>query len=92
MLNKYPDRVPEESAIVILNRNYDVCMDKYGKDNKHIRHISRRVHFVRNGENYKMHKIHWRKGVLELSEIATNNDDKNNSNPIMRYITVRLYS
>ena len=28
-----------------------VCMDNNGKDAKNTRHISRRVHFVRNGEN-----------------------------------------
>ena len=48
-LNKYPDIVPEEAPLIILDRESDVYMDNNGKDNKHTRHISRRVNFVRNG-------------------------------------------
>ena len=46
-----------------------VCMDKNGKDTNHTRHIARRVHFVRNGENCKMHNIKWCEGGMPLSEI-----------------------
>ena len=59
LLNKYPDIVPEEAPIIILGIKCSVCMAKNGKDTKNTRHITRRVHFVRNGENYKMHKIYW---------------------------------
>ena len=40
-------------------------------ENKHTRHISRRMHFVRNGEKCKMHKIDWCEGGLQLAEIGT---------------------
>ena len=55
--NKDPYIVTEEAPLIILDRKSDVCMNNNGKDTKHIRHISRRVHFVRNGEKYRMHKI-----------------------------------
>ena len=51
LLNKYPDIVPEEAPIIILDRRYYFCMDKNGKDTKHTRNIDRIVHLVRNGEN-----------------------------------------
>ena len=41
----------------MFDRKYDVCMDNNGKDTNHTKHIARRVHFVRNGDKFKMHKI-----------------------------------
>ena len=49
LLNKDPDIVPEEGPIIILDSKSAIFMSKNGKDTKHTRHISRRVHFVRNG-------------------------------------------
>ena len=67
LLNKDPDIVPEESPVIILDRKYDVFMDKNGKDTKNTRHIARRLYFLRNGENYKMHNIGWCEGGLQLA-------------------------
>ena len=57
-LNKDPDIVPEEVPLIVLNSKSDMCMADNGKDTKHTRHIARRMHFVRNGEKCKMHKIY----------------------------------
>ena len=65
-------------------------MAKNGKDTNHTRHISRRVNFVRDGENRKMHKIDWCEGGLQLADIVTNNVGENDLNPRMKYIMVRL--
>ena len=59
LLNKDPYIVPEEDPLIIFNSKSDVCMAKNVKDTKHTSHISRTVHFVRNGENCKMQKIDW---------------------------------
>ena len=50
LLNKDTDIVPEEDPKIILDRKSSVFMDKNGKYTKYTRRISRRVHFVRNGE------------------------------------------
>ena len=71
--NKDPDKFPEEASIIILDSKYAVYMANNGKDNKHTRRIKRRVHFVRNGENCKMHKIYWCEGGMQLADIATKN-------------------
>ena len=55
-------------------------MANNGKDTKHTRHISRRVNFVRNSEKWKMHRIDWCEGGLQLADIATNNVGENNLN------------
>ena len=49
LFNKDPDIVPEEAPIIILDSKSAVCMASNGKDTNHTRHISRRVHLVRNG-------------------------------------------
>ena len=56
-LNKYPDIVTEAVPLIILDRNSDVCIVNNEKYTKHTRHITRIVHFVRDGENCKIHKI-----------------------------------
>ena len=59
LINKYPYIVPEEAPLIVLDSKSAMCMAKNGKDTKHNRHIARRMHFVRNGERCKMHKIDW---------------------------------
>ena len=89
-MNKVPDIVPEEYPLIILDSNYDVCMANNGKDTKYTRHIARRMHFVRNGEKFKMHNIDWCEEGLQLADIATNIFGENDLNPRMKYIMVWL--
>ena len=63
-LNKDPDIVTEEAPLIVLYSKSSMCIAKNGKDTKHTRHISRRIHFVRNGEKLNMHKIDWCEGGL----------------------------
>ena len=65
-------------------------MSDNGKDTKYTRHIPRIVHYVRNGEKYKIQKIDWCEGGLEFSDIAAKHFGYNYLNPIIKYIMVRL--
>ena len=76
-LNKDTDIVPEEAPIIILDSKYTVCMSKNGKYTKHTSHISRRVHFVSNGEKSKIQKVDWCEGGLQLAYISTKNVGEN---------------
>ena len=95
-LNKDPDIVPEESPLIVLDSKYAMCMATNNKNTKHTRQMSRRMHFVRNGEKCKIHKMHkkhnidWCEGGLQLAEISINNVGEHDLTPIMRYIMVRL--
>ena len=89
-LNKDPNIVPDEAPLVFLDSKSAMCMDNNGKDTKHTRHISRRIHFVRNGEILNMHKIDWCEGGLQLAEIATKNVGEPDLTPRIKYIMVRL--
>ena len=71
LLNKDPDIVPEETPLIVLDSKSAICIAENGKDTKHTRHISRRMHFVRKGEKWKMHKIDWCEGGLQLADIGT---------------------
>ena len=90
LLNNYTDIVPEETPLIFLDNKSAMCIVKSGKDTKHTRHISRRMHFVRNGEKCKMHKIDWCEGGLQLANICTKNVSKPDLTPRMKYILVRL--
>ena len=63
---------------------------KDGKDTNKTRNIYRRVHFVSNGEKWKIHKIDWCEGGIQLLDIATKNVGKNDLNPRMKYMMVML--
>ena len=65
-------------------------ISKNGKYTKHTRHISRRVHFVRNDEKCKMQKIDRCELGLKLTDIVTNNVGENDLNPIIKYSMVRI--
>ena len=65
-------------------------MANNGEYTKHTRHIARIIQFVRNGENYNIHKIAWWEGGMKLVDIATKNVGEHDLTPIMKYIMVRL--
>ena len=44
-LNKDTDIVPEEAPLIVLDIKSAMCMAENGKDTKHTRHISRKMHF-----------------------------------------------
>ena len=90
LLNKDPDIVPAEAPLIVLDSNSTMCLPKNGKDTKHTRHIARRMYLVRNGEKYKIHKIDWCEGGLQLSDIGTKNVSEPDLTPRMKYIMVRL--
>ena len=56
LLNKDPDVVPEQAPFIVLDIKSAICMDKHGKDTKQTRKLSRRVHFVRNGDKLNLYK------------------------------------
>ena len=76
--------------MIDLDSKYDMCMAKNGKDTKHTRHIARRMNFVRNGEKFKIHKIDWCEGGLQLADIGTKNVSEPDITPRTKYIMVRL--
>ena len=87
-LNKYTDIVLEGYPPTFLDSKSAIFMAKNGKDTKHTRHIARRIHFVRNGEKCKMHKIDYCEGGLQLADIATKNVGDHDLAPRMKYIMV----
>ena len=49
-MNKIPYVVPEQALIIILDVKLAIGMDNNGIDIKQTRHIYRRLHLVRHGE------------------------------------------
>ena len=90
LLNEDPDMVPKEAPLIVLDSKSAMYMAKNGGDTKHTRHIAIRMHFVRNGDKCKMHKIYWCEGGLQLSDIGTKNVSEPDLTPRIKYIMVRL--
>ena len=88
LLNEDSDMVPKEAPLIVFDSKSAMCMYKNGKDTKHTRHISRRMHFVRNGEKCKIQKIDWCEGGLQLADIATKNVIEPYITPIIKYSVV----
>ena len=82
--------VPKESPLIVLDSKSAMCMANNGKYAKHTRHIAIRIHFLRNGEKCKMHRIDWCQGGLQLEDIGTKNVSEPDLTPRMKYILVRL--
>ena len=57
---------------------------------KHTRNIASLMHFVKNVDTCKMHKIDWCEVGMQLADIATNNVGDTDLTPRMKYIMVRL--
>ena len=89
-LNEDPDMVPKKAPSIVLDSKSAMFMAKNGKDTKHTRNIARRMNFVRNVEKWKMHKINWCEGGLQLADIGNNNLSEPDLTPRMKYIMVRL--
>ena len=90
LLNEDPDMVPMEAPLIVLDRKSAMCMANNGKDNKHTRHIERRMNLVKNEDKCKMHKIYWCEGGLQLADIGNRNVSEPDLTPRMKYIMVRL--
>ena len=90
LFNKDPDIVTEEATLIVLDSKFAMFMAKNGNDTKQTRHIARVMHFVRNGEKCKMHKIDWCEGGLQLAYIGKRNVSQHDLTPRMKYIMVRL--
>ena len=58
------------------------------KDTKHIKHIARRIHFVRNDEEFNIHKPVNSERRLELADIGNKNVRYDEMNPILGYFMV----
>ena len=89
-LNKDPAIVPEEATLIVLDRKSAMCMSKNDNDNKRTRHIARKMHLVRNGEECKMYKIDCYEEGLQLEDICTKNVSEPDLTTMMKYIMVRL--
>ena len=81
LLIKYPDIIPEEFPLIILDIKSSVCTANNGKGKKHRTNIARIIIFLRNGEKCKMRKIDWCEGGVKLVDILTKNVGENDLNP-----------
>ena len=92
LMKKDINLVPEQAPLIILDRKSSVFMYNDVKDTKHTRHISRRIQFWINGEEWNLYKTVWCEGGLKLSYIGTKNVREDELNPVSIYALVRIYN
>ena len=90
LLNKYPDMVPEQSHLIILDTKSSICMANNFKETKHTRQISRRMHFLINGKECNFHNTVWCEVFIELADIGTKNVSEGEFNTVLGYSVVIL--
>ena len=88
LINKDPYVYPEQALLIILDSKSSVCMTNNGKDTKHTREISRRMHLVRNVKDCILHKTVWCEKGLQLADIGTNNGREDELNTGLEYTMV----
>ena len=89
-MNKDKYMFTEQAPLIILYRKSAVCMANNGKYNKHTIHIGGKMQFLRNGEEWNMHKTLWCEGGLKFSYIVTNNVREDELNPLLWYTMIIL--
>ena len=72
-MNKDPEVVTEQAPLIILYGKSDLCMSNNGKDTRHTRKFSNRMHFVKNSKECYMCKTVSCEGGLQLGDIGTKN-------------------
>ena len=85
---KDPHMVPEQAPLIILDSKSAVFMYKNGKDTKHTRHISMRMHLLRNSKKWNIHKTLWCEVVMNLKYIGTNTVTEDEFNSILGFTMV----
>ena len=90
MLNNDPDVFPEQAPIIILDGKSSICMDNNGKYTIHTRHIFRRIHLVRNGEDCNFHQTVCCEGGMQMADVGIKNVREYYFNNILVYAMVRL--
>ena len=72
------DNLDYEPAKIIIDNEAAIYMTKYNKDTAGNRHISERLHYVRQVTALKEHKCEWIGKKFQLAEIRT----KMETNPL----------
>jgi hypothetical protein len=64
-------RLPSIPAILMIDNEATVQIAKNGKLTRKTRHIERRFHFVRQGQQDGIHQLHWIPCDSQLADILT---------------------
>jgi len=84
-----PDDNPSPIAI-LLDSKSAIAMGKSFKDTKHTRHIARRFHYVREGEQQGRFKIQYIDNSLQFSDIGTKNTTIDDLESRMKFLMVKV--
>ena len=76
--------LPTTPNILMIDNEAVVQMSKNGRLTRKTRHIERRFHFVRQGQENGLHKLHWIPGDFQLADIQTKSQDASKIDPQLK--------
>ena len=84
--------LPSNPAILMVDNEAAVQMAKNGRMTRKTRHIERRFHFVRQGQQDGVHQLHWISGKQQLADIMTKTQAASKIDPFLPQIFYKLPS
>ena len=83
-------RLPTTPSILMIDNEATVQIAKNGKLTRKTRHIERRFHFVRQGQQDGTHQLHWITCESQLADILTKTQTASKINPHLTKIFSKL--
>lgn len=77
-------------SILMVDNEAAVQMAKNGKMTRKTRHISRRFHYVRQGQQDGVHQLHWISNVHQLADVTTKTQVASKIDPFIPKIFYKL--
>ena len=83
-------RDEETPSVVLVDNQAAVTMAKSKKVTSKNRHIRRREHFVRQGEEQGEHSLHWVPGDVQFADIMTKTQDAKKYLPMFTKLFTKI--
>jgi len=82
--------LPTTPNILMIDNEAVVQMAKSGRMTRKTRHIERRFHFVRQGQDNGLHKLHWIPGEFQLADVQTKSQEAAKIDPLIKQALYEL--
>jgi len=76
--------LPTTPNILMIDNEAVVQMAKSGRMTRKTRHIERRFHFVRQGQDNGLHKLQWIPGEFQLADVQTKSQEAAKIDPLIK--------
>ena len=83
-------RLPTTPALIMIDNEATVQIGKSGRLTRRTRHIERRFHFVRQGQEDGNHNLHWISNEFQVADILTKTQAASKIDPQLKNVLFQL--